>query len=88
MAELSDDLDELLTKGLERAPASFLAHPRAIAAFGREMHAPRRPAADRDAVRSGDSSPGAEFRSCPSDKIKIEGSNGSEGDEDPPHPHR
>jgi len=32
-------------------PAFFLAHPRAIAAFGRECNAPRRAAADRDAVR-------------------------------------
>jgi hypothetical protein len=35
-APTPDDLDELIDQGLERAFPVFLAHPRAIAAFGRE----------------------------------------------------
>ncbi|RBP09847.1 hypothetical protein DFR50_12047 [Roseiarcus fermentans] len=71
-----DDLDELLTK-VWKEPGFFLAHPRAIAAFGREC------------TRRGVPPPtvtlfGAPFLTwrgvplVPSDKVKIDGSNGSE----------
>jgi hypothetical protein len=69
-APTPDDLDELITK-VWKEPAFFLAHPRAIAAFGRE------------ATRRGVPPPTANLFGCPfltwrgiplvpSDKLKIE----------------
>ena len=56
-----DDLDELL--GLVwKKPAFFLAHPKAIIAFGREAHTSRRAAADSCIFLARHSSPGAACR--------------------------
>ena len=44
-----DDLDELISK-VWKEPSFFLAHPRAIAAFGREATPPRRTARDCDFI--------------------------------------
>ncbi len=49
-APTPDDLDELLTK-VWKEPSFFLAHPRAIAAFGKRVHATRCASADDHAVR-------------------------------------
>jgi Phage capsid-like protein len=71
-----DDLDELLTK-VWKEPSFFLAHPRAIAAFGRECT--RRGVPPPTVTLFG--TPFITWRGVPlvpSDKIKIEGSNGSE----------
>jgi hypothetical protein len=71
-----DDLDELLTK-VWKEPSFFLAHPRAIAAFGRECT--RRGVPPPTVTLFGN--PLVTWRGVPlvpSDKIKIEGSNGSE----------
>ncbi len=71
-----DDLDELLTK-VWKEPSFFLAHPRAIAAFGRECT--RRGVPPPTVTLFG--TPFVTWRGVPlvpSDKILIEGSNGSE----------
>ena len=71
-----DDLDELLTK-VWKEPAFFLAHPRAIAAFGRECT--RRGVPPPTVTLFG--SPFITWRGVPlvaSDKVEIEGSNGIE----------
>jgi hypothetical protein len=71
-----DDLDELLAK-VWKEPGFFLAHPRAIAAFGRECT--RRGVPPPTVTLFGN--PFITWRGVPlvpSDKIKIEGSNGSE----------
>ena len=84
-APTPDDLDELLTK-VWKEPAFFLAHPRAIAAFGREC------------TRRGVPPPtvslfGSQFLTwrgmplVPSDKVPIEPANGRE-DQDPADAHR
>lgn len=71
-----DDLDELLTK-VWKEPSFFLAHPRAIAAFGRECT--RRGVPPPTVTLFGN--PFITWRGIPlvpSNKVKIEGSNGSE----------
>src|SRR5580698_2836647 len=71
-----DDLDELLTK-VWKEPGFFLAHPRAIAAFGRECT--RRGVPPPTVTLFG--TPFVTWRGVPlvpSDKVKIEGANGSE----------
>ena len=71
-----DDLDELLTK-VWKEPSFFLAHPRAIAAFGRECT--RRGVPPPTVTLFG--TPFVTWRGVPlvpSDKIKIEGANGAE----------
>ena len=71
-----DDLDELLTK-VWKEPSFFLAHPRAIAAFGREFT--RRGVPPPTVTLFG--TPFVTWRGVPlvpSDKIKIEGGNGAE----------
>ncbi len=49
-APTPDDLDELLSR-IWKEPAFFLAHPRAIAAFGRECTLPRCSSAHGDHLR-------------------------------------
>ena len=71
-----DDIDELLTK-VWKEPSFFLAHPRAIAAFGRECT--RRGVPPPTITLFG--TPFVTWRGVPlvpSDKIQIEGANGSE----------
>jgi Phage capsid-like protein len=71
-----DDIDELLTK-VWKEPSFFLAHPRAIAAFGRECT--RRGVPPPTITLFG--TPFVTWRGVPlvpSDKIKIEGANGGE----------
>jgi Phage capsid-like protein len=71
-----DDLDELLTK-VWKEPGFFLAHPRAIAAFGRECT--RRGVPPPTVTLFG--TPFITWRGVPlvpSDKVRIEGTNGSE----------
>ena len=71
-----DDLDELLTK-VWKEPSFFLAHPRAIAAFGRECT--RRGVPPPTVTLFG--TPFITWRGVPlvpSDKVKIDGTNGSE----------
>ena len=71
-----DDLDELLTK-VWKEPSFFLAHPRAIAAFGRECTLRGVPPPTVTLFGN----PFVTWRGVPlvpSDKIKIEGANGSE----------
>jgi hypothetical protein len=71
-----DDLDELLAK-VWKEPSFFLAHPRAIAAFGRECT--RRGVPPPTVTLFGN--PFITWRGVPlvpSDKIRIEGANGSE----------
>jgi hypothetical protein len=71
-----DDLDELLTK-VWKEPGFFLAHPRTIAAFGRECT--RRGVPPPTVTLFG--TPFITWRGVPlvpSDKVKIEGTNGSE----------
>jgi hypothetical protein len=71
-----DDIDELLTK-VWKKPSFFLAHPRAIAAFGRECT--RRGVPPPTVTLFG--TPFVTWRGVPlvpSDKIKIEGANGAE----------
>ncbi len=71
-----DDLDELLTK-VWKEPSFFLAHPRAIAAFGRECT--RRGVPPPTVTLFG--TPFITWRGVPlvpSDKVRIEGTNGSE----------
>jgi len=71
-----DDIDELLTK-VWKEPSFFLAHPRAIAAFGRECT--RRGVPPATITLFG--TPFVTWRGVPlvpSDKIKIEGGNGAQ----------
>jgi Phage capsid-like protein len=71
-----DDIDELLTK-VWKEPSFFLAHPRAIAAFGRECT--RRGVPPPTITLFG--TPFVTWRGVPfvpSDKIKVEGANGAE----------
>jgi len=71
-----DDLDELLTK-VWKEPGFFLAHPGAIAAFGRECT--RRGVPPPTVTLFG--TPFVTWRGVPlvpSDKVRIEGTNGSE----------
>ena len=71
-----DDLDELLTK-VWKEPSFFLAHPRAIAAFGRECTVRGVPPPTVTLFGN----PFVTWRGVPlvpSDKIRIEGANGSE----------
>jgi len=71
-----DDLDELLAK-VWKEPSFFLAHPRAIAAFGRECT--RRGVPPPTVTLFGN--PFITWRGVPlvpSDKVKIEGANGAE----------
>ncbi len=71
-----DDLDELLTK-VWKEPGFFLAHPRAIAAFGRECT--RRGVPPPTVTLFG--TPFLTWRGVPlvpSDKVRIEGANGAE----------
>ncbi|HKI15849.1 MAG TPA: family 2A encapsulin nanocompartment shell protein [Roseiarcus sp.] len=71
-----DDIDELLTK-VWKEPSFFLAHPRSIAAFGRECT--RRGVPPATITLFG--TPFVTWRGVPlvpSDKIKIEGGNGAQ----------
>jgi hypothetical protein len=71
-----DDIDELLTQ-VWKEPSFFLAHPRAIAAFGRECT--RRGVPPPTITLFG--TPFVTWRGVPfvpSDKIKVEGGNGAE----------
>jgi Phage capsid-like protein len=71
-----DDIDELLTK-VWKEPSFFLAHPRAIAGFGRECT--RRGVPPPTITLFG--TPFVTWRGVPfvpSDKIKVEGANGAE----------
>jgi len=71
-----DDIDELLTK-VWKEPSFFLAHPRSIAAFGRECT--RRGVPPPTITLFG--TPFVTWRGVPlvpSDKIKIEGGNGAQ----------
>ena len=76
-APTPDDLDELITK-VWKEPAFFLAHPRAIAAFGRECT--RRGVPPATVTLFG--SPFITWRGIPivpSDKLHIEGAKGGNG---------